>query len=46
MPAIPPATDEIDLLDAARGAVAKRLVSAITALVLLVLVLRRWRRRR
>ncbi|HZA17609.1 MAG TPA: hypothetical protein VE645_12100 [Pseudonocardiaceae bacterium] len=44
VPDIPPATDEIDLLDAASGAVAKRLVPAITALVLLVL--RRWRRRR
>lgn len=46
VPAIPPAAEEIDLLDAASGAVAKRLVPAITALVLLALLLRRWRRRR
>jgi uncharacterized protein len=40
-----PATDEIDLLDAARGTVAKRLVPAITALALLALLIWRWRRR-
>lgn len=46
LPAIPPAAEEIDLLDAASGAVAKRLVPAITALALLVLLIWRWRRRR
>lgn len=46
LPAIPPATEEIDLLDAASGAVAKRLVPAITALALLALLIWRWRRRR
>jgi hypothetical protein len=34
-----------DLLEAAGGAVAKRVVPAITALVLLALTIRRWRRR-
>lgn len=43
--AVPSATEEIDLLDAASGAVAKRLVPAITALALLALLIRRWRRR-
>lgn len=46
LPATLPATEEIDLLDAASGAVAKRLVPTITALALLVLLILRWRRRR
>lgn len=45
-PVPPPVTEEIDLLDAAGGAVAKRVVPAITALVLLALVIRWWRKRR
>ena len=42
----PPATDEIDLLDAAGTAVAKRTIPAIGALLVLTLVLRWLRRRR
>jgi hypothetical protein len=45
LPATPPATEEIDLLDAASGAVAKRVMPAITALAVLALLIRRWRRR-
>ncbi len=45
VPAAPPATEEIDLLDAAGGAVAKRVVPALAAAVLLALIFR-WRRRR
>lgn len=41
----PPATEEIDLLDAAGSAVAKRLIPALTALLLLALLIRRLRRR-
>jgi carbon monoxide dehydrogenase subunit G len=44
--ATPPATEEINLLDAASGAVAKRVMPAITALAVLALLIRRWRRRR
>jgi uncharacterized protein len=40
----PPVTEEIDLLDAAGGAVAKRAIPAIAALVLLALIIRWWRR--
>ncbi|MGH3767583.1 MAG: SRPBCC domain-containing protein [Pseudonocardiaceae bacterium] len=39
-PLPPPVADEIDLLDAAGGAVAKRAVPAVAALVLLALVIR------
>jgi len=42
----PPVTDEIDLLDAAGGAVAKRAIPAVAALLLVTLVLRWLRRRR
>jgi uncharacterized protein len=42
----PPVTDEIDLLDAAGGAVAKRAIPAVAALLVLTLVLRWLRRRR
>jgi carbon monoxide dehydrogenase subunit G len=42
----PPVTDEIDLLDAAGTAVAKRAIPAIGALLVLTLVLRWLRRRR
>ncbi|MDQ3904197.1 MAG: SRPBCC family protein [Actinomycetota bacterium] len=42
----PPVTDEIDLLDAAGGAVAKRAVPAAAGLIVLALVLRWLRRRR
>jgi carbon monoxide dehydrogenase subunit G len=42
---VPPVTEEIDLLDAASSAVAKRLVPALTALLLLALIIRRLRRR-
>lgn len=42
----PPVTDEIDLLDAAGGAVAKRAIPAVAALMLLTLVFRWLRRRR
>ncbi|HWR48334.1 MAG TPA: SRPBCC family protein [Pseudonocardiaceae bacterium] len=42
-PVPPPVTEEIDLLDAAGRAVAKRAVPAIIALILLALVIR-WRR--
>ncbi|MGH8920478.1 MAG: SRPBCC family protein [Actinomycetes bacterium] len=42
----PPAIEEIDLLDAAGNAVAKRLVPALTALLLLALLIRRIRVRR
>ncbi len=45
LPAKPPATEEIDRLDAASGAVAKRVMPAITALAVLALLIRRWRRR-
>jgi hypothetical protein len=38
--------EEIDLLEAAGGAVAKRVVPAMTALVLLALIIRWLRRRR
>ncbi len=44
-PAAPPATEEIDLLDAASSAVVKRVVPALTALLLLALIIRRLRRR-
>jgi uncharacterized protein len=44
-PAPPPVTEEIDLLDAAGGAVAKRAIPAIAALLLLTLIIRWWRRR-
>jgi hypothetical protein len=37
--------EEIDLLEAAGGAVAKRAIPAIIALVLLALIIRRWRKR-
>jgi uncharacterized protein len=40
-PMPPPVTEEIDLLEAAGGAVAKRAIPAITALILLALVIRR-----
>jgi carbon monoxide dehydrogenase subunit G len=39
-PVPPPMTDEIDLLDAAGGAVAKRAIPALAGLVLLALVIR------
>ncbi|MBV8994810.1 MAG: SRPBCC family protein [Pseudonocardiales bacterium] len=42
----PPVTDEIDLLDAAGGAVAKRAIPAVAALLLLTVVFRWLRRRR
>jgi carbon monoxide dehydrogenase subunit G len=42
----PPVTDEIDLLDAAGGAVAKRAVPAAAGLIVLALVFRWLRRRR
>jgi carbon monoxide dehydrogenase subunit G len=42
----PPVPDEIDLLDAAGGAVAKRAIPAVAALFILTLVLRWLRRRR
>jgi carbon monoxide dehydrogenase subunit G len=42
----PPVTDEIDLLDAAGGAVAKRAIPAVAALLVLTLVFRWLRRRR
>ena len=42
----PPVTDEIDLLDAAGGAVAKRAIPAVAALFVLALVFRWLRRRR
>src|SRR5437764_804955 len=42
----PPVTDEIDLLDAAGGAVAKRAIPAVAALLVLTVVLRWLRRRR
>ena len=42
----PPVTDEIDLLDAAGGAVAKRAIPAVAALFVLTLVFRWLRRRR
>jgi carbon monoxide dehydrogenase subunit G len=42
----PPVTDEIDLLDAAGGAVAKRAIPAVVALLVVTLVLRWLRRRR
>jgi carbon monoxide dehydrogenase subunit G len=42
----PPVTDEIDLLDAAGGAVAKRAIPAVAVLFVLTLVLRWLRRRR
>ncbi|HVE96441.1 MAG TPA: SRPBCC family protein [Pseudonocardiaceae bacterium] len=45
LPATPSATEEIDLLDAASGAVAKRVVPTITALAVLALLIWRWRRR-
>ncbi|MGH3973870.1 MAG: SRPBCC family protein [Pseudonocardiaceae bacterium] len=45
VPAAPPATEEIDLLDAAGGAVAKRFVPVLAAAVLLALIFR-WLRRR
>jgi carbon monoxide dehydrogenase subunit G len=41
--AAPPSTEEIDLLNAAASAVAKRLVPTLTALLLLALLIRRWR---
>jgi carbon monoxide dehydrogenase subunit G len=44
-PTPPPVTEEIDLLDAAGGAVAKRAVPAIAALLLLTVIIRWWRRR-
>jgi carbon monoxide dehydrogenase subunit G len=44
-PAPPPVTEEIDLLDAAGGTVAKRAIPAIAALLLLTLIIRWWRRR-
>ncbi|MGH3672249.1 MAG: hypothetical protein ACRDSH_16715, partial [Pseudonocardiaceae bacterium] len=42
-PVPPPVTEEIDLLDAAGGAVAKRALPVAVALVLLAVVIR-WRR--
>jgi uncharacterized protein len=42
----PPVTDEIDLLDAAGGAVAKRAIPAVAALLVLTLIFRWLRRRR
>ncbi len=42
----PPVTDEIDLLDAAGGAVAKRAIPAAAGLIVLALVFRWLRRRR
>jgi uncharacterized protein len=45
LPVAPPVTEEIDLLDAAGSAVAKRLIPALTALLLLALLIRRLRRR-
>lgn len=45
-PVPPPVTDEIDLLDAASGAIAKRAIPAFAALMLLALVIRRLRGRR
>lgn len=45
LPATPLATEEIDLLDAASGAVARRIIPAITALALLALIILRRRRR-
>lgn len=39
----PPVTEEIDLLNAATSAVAKRLIPTLTALLLLALIIRRWR---
>src|SRR5436309_7991418 len=42
----PPVADEIDLLDAAGGAVAKRAIPAVAALLVLMVVLRWLRRRR
>jgi hypothetical protein len=42
----PPVPDEIDLLDVAGGAVAKRAIPAVAALFILTLVLRWLRRRR
>ena len=42
----PPVADEIDLLDAAGGAVAKRAIPAVAALLVLTVVLRWLRRRR
>jgi uncharacterized protein len=44
-PVLPPETEAIDLLDAVGGAVARRVVPAITALLLLALLIR-WLRRR
>jgi carbon monoxide dehydrogenase subunit G len=44
-PAPPPVTEEIDLLDAAGGTVAKRAIPAIAALLLFTLIIRWWRRR-
>jgi carbon monoxide dehydrogenase subunit G len=40
-----PVADEIDLLDAASGAVAKRVIPVIGGLALLVLIVRWFRRR-
>ncbi|MGB8994649.1 MAG: SRPBCC family protein [Pseudonocardiaceae bacterium] len=45
-PVPPPMAEEIDLLEAAGGAVVKRAIPAIIALVLLALIIRRWRKRR
>ena len=45
-PVPPPISDEIDLLDVAGGAVAKRTIPAAAALVLLILLIRRLRARR
>ncbi|MGH3902317.1 MAG: SRPBCC family protein [Pseudonocardiaceae bacterium] len=45
LPVAPPVTEEIDLLDAAGGAVAKRLIPALIALLGLALIIRRLRRR-
>jgi carbon monoxide dehydrogenase subunit G len=43
LPVAPPVPEEIDLLNAAASAVAKRLLPALTALLLLALLIRRWR---
>jgi carbon monoxide dehydrogenase subunit G len=44
-PVPPPVAEEIDLLDAAGRAVAKRAIPAIAGLLLLALIIRWWRRR-
>jgi carbon monoxide dehydrogenase subunit G len=45
-PVPPPMAEEIDLLEAAGGAVAKRAIPAVAAVVLLILIIRRRLRRR